>query len=204
MRAAIASLMLTINMIIFIQASPVPDIPRPKPKPVPRAVSDGVWTSAEKISDRRYAADGSRGDRFGYSVVALGSGDLLVGAPLKEGKGVTYVTSSGSSFFTMERADDRSTQFGASISVDPSGTSAFVTGKYMIGPKKENAVFVYETAENGLGWDLHQAVTVPTAFDTPLAVASSDRAFIIGCPWKNSPAEGGSAYLYQKENHTYM
>ena len=189
-----------------VNALPI-GIPRPFPKPIPATDGDKPYALSRQLNSGVYADEGSSGDRFGYSVAVSSQGSLVVGAPFEDDGGVTHVITYGAQLsldndlFVMPVE-----QFGGAVSMSPDDSTVVVTGKFFKpdGIKLDYvSAFIYTIPEDDLTWDVSQVVSIPATFDTPLAVAATADAFIVGVAWGNSPAKGGSAYLFEAANGTF-
>ncbi len=183
------------------------------PKPIPATDADKPYAPSHRLVPGSYCDHGSSGDQFGYSVAVSSEGSLVVGAPFEdasgEGGGVAHVITHGAHLsLDSDLFAAPVQQFGGAISMSSDDSTVVVTGKFFRpdGVKLDYvSAFVYTIPEDDLTWDIDisHIVSIPAAFDTPLAVATTADAFIVGVAWGNSPVKGGSAYLYEMMNGTF-
>jgi hypothetical protein len=142
-------------------------------------------------------------DRFGYSV-AVGSGRIVVGAPLDDiGIGLTnagsahiYDLNGGYVGIITHPSAAANDQFGNSVAVG--------SGRIVVGIPFDNSAHIYDLNGNYVGIITHPSAAASDNFGDSVAVGSG--RIVVGAPFDNIDAltDAGSAHIYSIPNQDHI
>ncbi len=172
--------------------------------------TSGVWTQQAKL----LASDGATSDLFGSSI-ALSGDRVLVGAPQKDGPGISNRGSAylferagatWSEVVKFEPADGAaSDKFGTAVALDADTAAIGAPGNDAAG-LEAGAAYVYFGASGA--WSLQQKLTDSGVIFVDLfgsALALEGDRLVVGLPGNNVPSTGaGAAQFFTRAGSTWV